>query len=400
MQNPNFKETNKILIEDYEEVADILVYKLKNISNAFYLACLIRTKNIQILKYSYETKSFKNIGKINVIISYYSQSMKYIYNPLDKKEYFFITNNNDEIEIYLIKKENTFKYIRKLKYINNEDIKIINNNNNNNNNKNKIKNIDSIDDIVFNDSFEGNGGAMFTSFNSLDVIYNESEKNIYVIIIYFLMQNAGAMSSLDYYKSKSINIFKFKDGKLNLIKTFKFDADFNMMNLIYINNKCDKKYLIDAYQRNDLSLIELKLNYNNYKVENFFNEDNNNKNKFSDFIREGKFYGSCIVYGKNNFDFLYILEENKLMIINFTNKNIDKIVDFDKTHFSSVHNWNNNYIILLKLGEIYIYDIINNKIISKYKKEGCQYFQSHFFPGNDKGLAIFKYYDKIECYFV
>ena len=44
MHNPNFKETNKILIEDYKEVSDILVYKLKNISNAFYIACSIRRK--------------------------------------------------------------------------------------------------------------------------------------------------------------------------------------------------------------------------------------------------------------------------------------------------------------------------------------------------------------------
>ena len=87
MHNPNFKETNKILIEDYKEVSDILVYKLKNISNAFYIACSFRRKDIQIQKYCYETKSFKNIGKIDVLIS---KAMKYLYNPLDKKEYFFL----------------------------------------------------------------------------------------------------------------------------------------------------------------------------------------------------------------------------------------------------------------------------------------------------------------------
>ena len=71
------------------------------------------------------------------------------------------------------------------------------------------------------------------------------------------MQNAGgSMSSLDYYNSKSNNIFIFKDGKLNLIKTFKFDIDFNMNNLIYMKNALDKKYLIDAQQNNNLILIE------------------------------------------------------------------------------------------------------------------------------------------------
>ena len=66
------------------------------------------------------------------------------------------------------------------------------------------------------------------------------------------MQNAGGSnSSLDYYNSKSNNIFKFKDGKLNLIKTFKFDIDFNINNLIYENKDFDKKYLIDACEKNN-----------------------------------------------------------------------------------------------------------------------------------------------------
>ena len=62
MNNPIFLENNKFLIEENcKEVIDILVYQLKNISNAFYFACLIRKKNIQIYKYSYETKSIKKI---------------------------------------------------------------------------------------------------------------------------------------------------------------------------------------------------------------------------------------------------------------------------------------------------------------------------------------------------
>ena len=118
MNNPVFKETNKIIIEENcKEVSNILVYQLKNISNAFYLACLIHNTDIQIFKYSYETKSFKNIGKIDVICSY-NESMKYFYNPLNNKEYFFFNNNNNELEIYLIKNENNFQLIRKLNYIN------------------------------------------------------------------------------------------------------------------------------------------------------------------------------------------------------------------------------------------------------------------------------------------
>ena len=114
-----FKETNKILIEENcKEVTDTLVYKLKNISNSFYFACSTRLKPIQIHKYFYETQSFKIIGKLDVISSH---TMKYLYNPLNKKEYFFIINDNDEIEIYLIKNENNFEIIQKLNYINDED---------------------------------------------------------------------------------------------------------------------------------------------------------------------------------------------------------------------------------------------------------------------------------------
>ena len=214
------------------------------------------------------------------------------------------------------------------------------------------------------------------------------------------MQNAGgSMSSLDYYNSKSINIFTFKDGKLNLVKTFKFDIDFHMNNLIYEKNYFDKKYLIDAHERNNLILIELKSNYdNNYEIENFFNDDNN-KNKLSNFIKSQCYHDTCFIYGKKNFDYLYIFEGNQLMIINFSEKNVDKIIDFNQTYLRTIHNWNNNFIIFFQYGEIYIYDTNNNKIITEHKKQNCRGFISHSFPGKNEILGIFKYDDKIECYF-
>ena len=165
--------------------------------------------------------------------------MKYLYNPLNKHEYFFIIKDNEDIEIYLIKNENTFKLIKKLNYINDEEINIINDSNNNN-----ISDLD--------DSYSQGGGTMLTSFNLLDVISNENDKNVYIIINYLIMKNAGSESLLDYYISKTNNMFKFKDDKLNLIKTFKFVIDFNLNCLIYINNDCVKKYLLDSYQRDNL----------------------------------------------------------------------------------------------------------------------------------------------------
>ena len=390
MKNPNFKETNKILIdENCEETTDILVYKLKNISNSFYFACSTRLKPIQIHKYFYETKSFKIIGKLDVISSH---TMKYLYNPLNNQEYFFIINDNEEIEIYLIKNENTFKLIQKLNYINDEDSNIINNHNNNiNNNSNSIGSDD--------DSY-GGSGAMFTSCYSLDAIYNESDKSVYIIINYLIMENAGGdESSFDAYNSKSINIFKFNNDKLILIKTFKFDIDFDLNSLIYINNDCDKKYLLDSFQRENLALIELKSNYNNYEIEKLFNDDNNKK-KLSNFLIRESYHDTCIIYGKNKFDFLYILKGNKLMIINFTIKNVDKIIDFNKTYFRNIDNWNNNYLIIFEFNSVYVFDINNNNIITEYKKKDCRSFLSHSFPDKNEDLGIFTYYDKIECYFV
>ena len=67
---------------------------------------------------------------------------------------------------------------------------------------------------------------------------------------------------------------------------------------------------------------------------------------------------------KNNFDYLYIFEGNKLMIINFTEKKVDKIIEF-QIYFNSIQYWNNNYTIFFKYGEIYVYDINNNKIITE-----------------------------------
>ena len=275
------------------------------------------------------------------------------------------------------------KIIQKLNYINDEDI-------NNNNNNNNIINIDE-------DSISMEGDDTFTSFNFLNVFYNENDKNVYIIISYLIMENAGgSMSSLDCYKLKSNNIFTFKNDKLNLIKTFKFDVDFDVNNLIYEKNDFDKKYLIDAHEKNNLILIELKSNYYNYEIENFFNDEN--KLSYFNFIRSQYSYDTCMIYRENNIDYLYIFEGNKLMIINFNEKKVDKIIDF-QTYFRSIYNWNNNYIIFFQLGKIYIYDI-NNKNITLYKKEKCRGFQSHSFPGKDENLGIFKYYDKIECYFV
>jgi hypothetical protein len=150
-----------------------------------------------------------------------------------------------------------------------------NHNNNINNNSNSIGSDD--------DSY-GGSGAMFTSCYSLDAIYNESDKSVYIIINYLIMKNAGGDdSSFDSYNSKSINIFKFNDDKLNLIKKFKFDIDFDLNSLIYINNDCDKKYLLDSYQSDNLILIELKSNYNNHEIGKFFSDDNIKK-KLSDFL--------------------------------------------------------------------------------------------------------------------
>ena len=76
------------------------------------------------------------------------------------------------------------------------------------------------------------------------------------------------------------------------------------------------------------------------------------------------------------------------------------LIDFNQNYLRNMNNWNNNYIIFFQYGgKIDIYDTNNNKIIREYKKKDCRDFISHSFPGKDETLGIFKYYDKIECYF-
>ena len=52
---------------------------------------------------------------------------------------------------------------------------------------------------------------------------------------------------------------------------------------------------------------------------------------------------------KINLIFYIYLKGNKLKVINFTIKNVDKIFDFNQTYFGTIHNWNNNYIIIFSI---------------------------------------------------
>ena len=92
------------------------------------------------------------------------------------------------------------------------------------------------------------------------------------------------------------------------------------------------------------------------------------------------------------------------MIINFTEKKVDKIIDeiidFKQYYITTIHNWNNNFIIFFQYETLCIYDINNNKIITQYKKDKCTLFQNYSFPDKNETLGIFQSKDKIECYFV
>lgn len=93
---------------------------------------------------------------------------------------------------------------------------------------------------------------------------------------------------------------------------------------------------------------------------------------------------------KINLIFLYILKGNKLKVINFTIKNVDKIIDFNQTNFGNIYNWNNNYnnyIIFFQFRKICDFDINNNKIITEYKKNNCKSFRSILFQIKMRILA-------------
>lgn len=206
IKNPIFKNIQTI---SKDICMGFEIFQLKSKNNSIYIAFLANlSESIWIIFYKYidKTKIFMEISRLKINVDFFPTQikLKYFYNPLNNKEYIFISRCNEEIiEIYLIKDEN------------------------------KYENYNIEYKGIYKRGYNNNISA-----DLFEVFYNEYDKNIYVIISYIIQEYYGPF---DYPMGivKYIDIMKLEKKKLKLIKTFTFDLINNgdVLNLIYKNIK-------------------------------------------------------------------------------------------------------------------------------------------------------------------
>ena len=376
IKNPFFKNIQTI---SKENCIDFEIYQLKSKNNSIYIAFLSESHWIIVYKYIDKNKIFKEISrlKINTGIDNYSIQikLKYFYNPLNKKEYIFISRCNEEIiEIYLIKDENKY-----------ENINI------------EYKGIERMD---FN---------TFISVDLFEVFYNEYDKNIYVIVSYIIHEFCCVSEIPDIIKY--IDIMQLKKKKLELIKTFTFDLTNNgdVLNLIYEN---DKNYYIIVILNNNIQIIDI----NKLKVENLIPINN----KLCGFLKlecRPKFEHKIIdnfrpysIIKVMNKDYLYISKyksddkghkRSDLLIIDLFKKEIFKFINLNIC-VNSLVKWNDNNIIFMCFDSFYIFDINYYQITTKYSGIGNHtpiYYAKPFFSKENKFYCLFLLFYELKFYF-
>ena len=350
ISNPFFQNNKKL---SDEECTNFELYQLKNIQNAFYIAFVCENKKIKIYKYLHSKKKFEDICQIKADIPIDSQIIiKYYCNPKNGEEYLFLVKDYNDIEIYLIKSEKKFVHINKEESIEKQFLNDL---------RHSINEIRAIDTI--------------------DIIYNSYDNNIYLIISYNIGKEESSISDTDNldYLVKGIIIYEFNDRNLTEIHTFFLDVkESTITNLIY-EDKNLKKYYMIVIDKN-IKIFEIKNKYTSDQLDNFFNSEEELK-KLNIFSNEKNDNKTCIINSYNNVECLFIFykgtllangefEENKLglIIINLFNRKIIKNVSLNnEIIINSIMNWNNNYIILASDKSVYIFDIRVEKIISNYR---------------------------------
>ena len=352
MINPVFQQNKKF---SDEECANFEVYQLKNNKNSFYIAFVSGDKKIKIYKYSHSKRKFEEIYKIKSYIAIDSQiKIKYFYNPKNGEEYLFIVKDIVSVEIHLIKSEKKFVQINKKETIQDEFLNALRYS------VNEIRVIDTV-----------------------DIVYNSYDDNIYVIISYKIGKEESSNSDQESdnidYLLKGIIIHEFNGKNLTEIHTFFLDAkESAISNLIYEDKNLKKFYIIVIGK--DIQLIEIKNEYKSDKFENYFNSEEELK-KLRILSNEKIDDKACIINNYNNIECLFIFykgalsangifEENKLslIVIDLLNRKIIKNISINnEIIINSITNWNDNYIILASDKSVYIFDVRSDKIISNYR---------------------------------
>jgi len=373
-KNPIFKNIQTI---SKNNCKGFEVYQLKSKNNSIYIAFYgnsYESKWIIFYKYIDNNKIFKEISRLEIGTEYLSPQikLKYFYNPLNNKEYLFMSRCDEEIiDVYLIKDEN--KYVK------------------------------------INKDYQGErrGFNKNITADSFEVFYNEYDKNIYVIISYILYEYCCFFDYPVEIK-KYIDIIKFEKKQLKLIKSFTFDLKNNgdVLNLIYKNNK---NYSIIIILNNNIQIIEIN---NKLEIENLVVMNN----KLYDFLKFNewpkKFYEvedncqPCSIIKDINKDYLYITnnknnKESDLAIIDLFKKEIFKFVNFTFL-VGSLVKWNNNNIIFISLDSFYIFDIKTYQITTKYLNIDNNipiYYAKPFFSREHKLQSLFLLIRELKYYF-
>ncbi len=379
IKNPFFKNIQTI---SKENCIGFEIYQLKSKNNSIYIAFLTEPEWIIFYKYIDETKIFKEISRLKIntrIVNHIIQpqiKLKYFYNPLNKKEYIFISRCNEEIiEIYLIKDENKYENIN-IEY-------------------------KGIKRMGFNTNI---------SVDLFEVFYNEYDKNIYVIVSYIIHEFCCVSEIPDIIKY--IDIMQLKKKKLELIKTFTFDLTNNddVLNLIYENNK---NYYIIVILNNNIQIIDI----NKLKVENLIPINNKLcgflklecRPKFEhQIVNDFKPYSIIKVMNK---DYLYISKyksddkghkRSDLLIIDLFKKEIFKFINLT-IYVSYFVKWNDNNIIFMCFDSFYIFDINYYQITTKYFRIGSLFpffYAKPFFSKEHKFYCLFLLlFRKLKFYF-
>jgi len=356
---PIFKNIKKLDIDPYDINEGFLIYKLKEINNAFYISLLIYVEGIIIYKYYYENNTLEKINTIKINVSSMEQIiMRYFYNELDKKEYFFVEKGFDNLFIYLIKNENHYELI----------------------NKNECKDFDNFS--IFEYKFDYELIPNEEKLELFEIVYNQFDKNVYIISI----QSFGYRTSYINigYDSKKFNIKIFKENKFissDLLYSQKF---IKSGDLIYEDNHSKKIYILSLIEKKYI-MIEIKeyiseqnIDIENYKdIENIVYSEKDIKilNDFIDKSDIGILYNDnlfCkhIFYGYNE-NFLYLsnnlegTSSSEVIVIDLFKRKIIKqfILNID---IYSFENWGLQNIIISSKNSIYIFDPYTFQIITKY----------------------------------
>ena len=196
-----------------------------------------------------------------------------------------------------------------------------------------------------------------SEFHDFDIIYDKYNKINCLILSYTFYEWSGVRHG------RIIYIFKFSNNEITQINKYKA-SDWSDLNskrqklLLIWENKVSKRfYLITSHY---LKLKFMEISDNTYEYISDFEivqSEHLNKYKFH-------FFG-CILYNKNNTDYLYICNDiDVLKIIDLYKKQIIREIEIMK-NITSIIKLNNKYIIISSTKSIYTFDTNTNQLINK-----------------------------------